>query len=32
MTSIRELEKEMQVTIFIRTNKGVVVSNEGEAH
>lgn len=28
--AIRELEKEMQVTIFHRTNKGVVVSNEGD--
>ena len=28
--AIRELEKEMQVTIFNRTNKGVVISNEGE--
>lgn len=28
--AIRELEKEMQVTIFLRTNKGVVVSNEGD--
>ncbi len=28
--AIRELEKEMQVTIFNRTNKGVVVSNEGD--
>ena len=28
--AIRELEKEMQVTIFNRTNKGVIVSNEGD--
>lgn len=28
--AIRELEKEMQITIFNRTNKGVTVSNEGE--
>lgn len=28
--AVRELEKEMQVTIFNRTNKGVTVSNEGE--
>lgn len=28
--AIRELEKEMQITIFNRTNKGVVVSNEGD--
>ncbi|NLL76124.1 MAG: LysR family transcriptional regulator [Clostridiales bacterium] len=28
--AIRELEKEMQVTIFNRTNKGVVISNEGD--
>lgn len=28
--SIKELEKEMQITIFNRTNKGVVVSNEGD--
>ncbi len=28
--AIRELEKEMQVTIFNRTNKGVTVSNEGD--
>ncbi|MBQ9766311.1 MAG: LysR family transcriptional regulator [Lachnospiraceae bacterium] len=27
--AIHELEKEMQITIFNRTNKGVVVSNEG---
>ncbi len=29
-SAIKELEKEMQVTIFDRTNKGVVVSNEGD--
>ena len=29
-SAVRELEKEMQVTIFNRTNKGVVVSNEGD--
>ena len=28
--AIRELEKEMQITIFNRTNKGVVISNEGD--
>lgn len=28
--AIRELEKEMQVTIFNRTNKGVTISNEGD--
>ena len=28
--AIRELEKEMNVTIFIRTNKGITVSKEGE--
>ena len=28
--SIRELEKEMQITIFNRTNKGVILSNEGD--
>lgn len=28
--AIRELEKEMQITIFNRTNKGVSVSNEGD--
>ena len=28
--AIRELEKEMQITIFNRTNKGVIVSNEGD--
>ena len=29
-TSIRELETEMGIKIFTRTNKGVVTSNEGE--
>lgn len=29
-SAIKELEKEMQVTIFNRTNRGVVVSNEGD--
>lgn len=29
-TAIRELESEMQVTIFSRTNRGVIVSREGE--
>ena len=29
-TAIRELEAEMGVTIFSRTNRGVVVSREGE--
>lgn len=28
--AIRELEKEMQITIFHRTNKGVIISNEGD--
>ena len=28
--AIHELEKEMKITIFNRTNKGVAVSNEGE--
>lgn len=28
--AIKELEKEMQITIFNRTNKGIIVSNEGD--
>lgn len=28
--AIRELEKEMQITIFNRTNRGVSISNEGD--
>ena len=28
--AIKELENEMQITIFNRTNKGIVISNEGE--
>lgn len=28
--AIRELEKEMQITIFYRTNKGVAITNEGD--
>lgn len=28
--AIRELESEMQITIFCRTNKGVVITNEGD--
>lgn len=28
--AIRELEKEMQITIFHRTNRGVSISNEGD--
>ena len=28
--AIRELEKEMNVEIFNRTNKGIIVSKEGE--
>lgn len=28
--SVKELENEMQITIFNRTNKGVVVSNKGD--
>lgn len=28
--AIRELENEMQITIFFRTNKGVVITNEGD--
>ncbi|MBM7707773.1 DNA-binding transcriptional LysR family regulator [Chryseomicrobium aureum] len=27
--AIKDLEKEIKITIFIRTNRGVVVSNEG---
>lgn len=31
MTSaIHDLEKEMQIVIFIRTNKGVILSEDGE--
>lgn len=29
-SAIKDLEKEMQITIFRRTNKGVVISNEGD--
>lgn len=29
-SAIKELEQELQITIFHRTNKGVVVSNEGD--
>lgn len=28
--SVKELEKELQITIFHRTNKGIIVSNEGD--
>ena len=28
--AIRELEQEMQVTIFHRTNKGVTITSEGD--
>lgn len=28
--AIKDLEKEMQITIFHRTNKGVIISNEGD--
>lgn len=28
--AIKELEKEMNITIFLRTNKGVLISKEGE--
>lgn len=28
--AIRELEKEMHITLFIRTNKGVVLTNDGD--
>lgn len=28
--AVRELENEMQITIFQRTNKGIIVSNEGD--
>ena len=28
--AVKELENEMQITIFNRTNKGIVVSNEGD--
>ena len=29
-TAVHELEKEIGITIFSRTNKGVVVTNEGD--
>lgn len=29
-SALRELEKEMQITIFNRTNRGVAISNEGD--
>ena len=29
-SAIKELEKELGITIFIRTNKGVVLSRQGE--
>lgn len=29
-SSVKELEKELGITIFHRTNKGIIVSNEGE--
>ncbi|HOO27930.1 MAG TPA: LysR family transcriptional regulator, partial [Lachnospiraceae bacterium] len=28
-SAVKELERELQITIFTRTNKGIVVSNEG---
>ena len=28
--AIKDIEEEMQLTIFHRTNKGVIVSNEGK--
>lgn len=28
--AIKELEKEMNITIFLRTNKGILISKEGE--
>ncbi len=28
--AIKELEKELQITIFHRTNKGIIISNEGD--
>ena len=28
--ALKELEKEMQITIFHRTNKGIIVSGEGD--
>lgn len=28
--SVKELEKELGITIFIRTNKGITISNDGE--
>lgn len=28
--AVRELEKEMEITIFERTNRGIVISKEGE--
>lgn len=27
--AVRELEKEMEITIFERTNRGIVISKEG---
>lgn len=29
-SAIKELEKELQITIFHRTNKGIIISNEGD--
>lgn len=29
-SAVKDLEKEMQITIFRRTNKGVIISNEGD--
>lgn len=29
-SAIHDLEKEMQIVIFIRTNKGVILSEDGE--
>ena len=28
--AIKELEKQLQITIFHRTNKGIIISNEGD--
>ena len=28
--AIKDIEEEMQMTIFHRTNKGIIVSNEGD--
>ena len=28
--AIKDLEKQLQITIFHRTNKGIIISNEGD--